>query len=65
MNWFGTMPAGTEGFEYHLVMLALSAVIVLDGGGALSLDRGITLRAQPPVAAPVQGARGHESARAA
>jgi putative oxidoreductase len=39
MNWFGTMPAGTEGFEYHLVALALSAVVVLEGSGALSVDR--------------------------
>lgn len=65
MNWFGAMPAGTEGFEYHLVMLALSAVVVLDGGGALSLDRVITHRAQQPVAALVPGARMDESARAA
>ena len=39
MNWFGTMPAGTEGFEYHLIALALSGVVVLQGSGALSLDR--------------------------
>ena len=39
MNWFGTMPAGTEGFEYHLIVLALSGVVVLQGSGALSLDR--------------------------
>ncbi len=65
MNWFGTLPAGTEGFEYHLVMLALSAVVVLDGGGALSLDRMITRRSQQPVAALVHGDRADESARAA
>jgi putative oxidoreductase len=39
MNWFGGLPAGTEGFEYHLLVLALAAVIVVKGSGALSLDR--------------------------
>jgi putative oxidoreductase len=39
MNWFGTLPAGQEGFEYHLLVLVLCAVVVAAGGGALSLDR--------------------------
>ena len=39
MNWFGALPAGTEGFEYHLVAAGLAAVVVLQGSGALSLDR--------------------------
>src|SRR4051812_7222383 len=39
MNWFGGLPAGTEGFEYPLLVLALAAVIVVKGSGALSLDR--------------------------
>jgi putative oxidoreductase len=38
MNWFGTLPAGQEGFEYHLLVLVLCAVVVAAGGGALSLD---------------------------
>jgi putative oxidoreductase len=37
MNWTGAQ-AG-EGFEYHLLMLALAAVVVLRGGGAASVDR--------------------------
>ena len=37
MNWLGQQ-AG-EGFEYHLLALALALVIVVRGGGALSLDR--------------------------
>lgn len=37
MNWLGQQ-AG-EGFEYHLLALALALVIVVKGGGALSLDR--------------------------
>ena len=39
MNWFGSLPAGTEGYEYHLLALGLSAVVALEGSGALSVDR--------------------------
>ncbi len=39
MNWFGAMPAGSEGFEYHLLVMAMAAAIVIRGSGALSLDR--------------------------
>jgi putative oxidoreductase len=39
MNWFGAMPAGSEGFEYHLLALALAAVVILRGSGSLALDR--------------------------
>ncbi len=39
MNWFGALPAGAEGFEYHLLVIALAAVVAVDGSGALSLDR--------------------------
>ena len=39
MNWFGALPAGAEGFEYHLLVIALAAVVAVDGGGALSVDR--------------------------
>jgi putative oxidoreductase len=45
MNWFGTLPAGAEGFEYHLLVLALAAVVMLAGSGAGSIDRLITRRA--------------------
>ena len=50
MNWFGALPAGSEGFEYHLLALALAAVVVLQGSGALSLDRLLSRRAavRPP-----------------
>jgi putative oxidoreductase len=37
MNWSGTRPG--EGYEYHLLVLGLVAVLVLIGGGRLSLDR--------------------------
>jgi putative oxidoreductase len=39
MNWVGALPKGGEGFEYHLVVLALCAVVAIQGGGALSIDR--------------------------
>jgi putative oxidoreductase len=39
MNWAGTQ--GGEGFEYHLLALALSSAIVVRGSGALSLDAAI------------------------
>jgi putative oxidoreductase len=37
MNWFGAQKG--EGFEYHLLAIALCLVVVLRGSGALSLDR--------------------------
>ena len=39
MNWFGSLTAGQEGFEYHLLVIALCAVVAVKGSGALSLDR--------------------------
>ena len=44
MNWFGTMPAGTEGFEYHLLAIALAAAITIRGAGAFSIDQRLTTR---------------------
>ena len=37
MNWSGTQ--GGEGFEYHLLVLGLVAVLLAQGGGRFSLDR--------------------------
>jgi putative oxidoreductase len=42
MNWFGSLPTGEEGFEYHLLAMALAAVVVLAGSGPLSVDRKLT-----------------------
>jgi putative oxidoreductase len=39
MNWFGALPAGQEGFEYHLLAMALALVVVIAGSGRFSLDR--------------------------
>jgi putative oxidoreductase len=38
MNWVGTLPAGNEGFEYHLLVMALAAIVVHKGSGAYSVD---------------------------
>ncbi len=40
MNWFGKQ-AG-EGFEYHLLALAISAAVMIAGSGKWSVDRAIT-----------------------
>jgi putative oxidoreductase len=37
MNWTGTQ--GGEGFEYHVLLVAMAAPIVVRGAGALSVDR--------------------------
>src|SRR5690349_14091576 len=39
MNWVGTLPAGTEGFEYHLLAVAICVALAIRGGGALAMDR--------------------------
>jgi putative oxidoreductase len=39
MNWLGNQKG--EGFEFHLLALALLAVVLLRGAGARSLDRAI------------------------
>ena len=44
MNWQGRNPG--EGFEYHLLAIALILVVMVHGAGALSLDRLITMRGQ-------------------
>ena len=39
MNWFGAAKPGVEGYEYHLLAMALAAVVAIRGSGAFSLDR--------------------------
>ncbi len=63
MNWSGSMPAGAEGFEYHVIAVALSAVVAVQGSGALSLDRLIAARLAP--AAATRDARVLSAPRAA
>jgi putative oxidoreductase len=42
MNWFGTQRAGVEGYEYHLLTIAMGLTVAARGAGALSLDRWLT-----------------------
>jgi putative oxidoreductase len=37
MNWMGTQKG--EGYEYHLLVLAITAFLMIRGAGAASLDR--------------------------
>jgi putative oxidoreductase len=40
MNWGGTLHG--EGFEYHVLAIGLALVVMINGSGALSLDRWLT-----------------------
>src|SRR5437899_12145749 len=42
MNWFGRLPAGAEGFEYHLLTIALAVAVAVRGAGAWSVDSWLT-----------------------
>ncbi|HEU4735354.1 MAG TPA: DoxX family protein [Kofleriaceae bacterium] len=56
MNWFGAQQG--EGFEYHLLVLALALPLAVRGAGALSIDgalAGRLLAGASPLAQP-QGA---------
>src|SRR5262245_59471661 len=39
MNWAGTQKG--EGYEYHVLALAMSAFLIIRGAGAFSIDRAI------------------------
>jgi putative oxidoreductase len=47
MNWGGGMPAGQEGFEFHILALAVLLVVLIKGGGLLSVDRWLWKRTSP------------------
>ena len=40
MNWAGNQKG--EGFEYHLLAVAAALVLMIDGGGAASLDHALS-----------------------
>jgi putative oxidoreductase len=44
MNWFGARPAGSEGFEYHLLAIAIAVAVAINGGGKFSIDGLRTMR---------------------
>ena len=39
LNWAGTQKG--EGFEYHILAIALALVVMLRGSGAASVDRAL------------------------
>jgi putative oxidoreductase len=39
MNWTGNK--GGEGFEFHVLAIALSLIVIAGGGGALSIDHAL------------------------
>jgi putative oxidoreductase len=48
MNWTGTQKG--EGFEFHLLVLAMVALLMIRGGGAFSIDRLLTVSAPSRIA---------------
>lgn len=40
MNWFGNQKG--EGIEYHILMIGLALVVIIQGGGRYSADRSLT-----------------------
>jgi putative oxidoreductase len=44
MNWTGKQPG--EGFEYHILAIAISLAILVGGAGACSVDRVLSRAAQ-------------------
>jgi len=42
MNWTGQQPG--EGFEYHILAVALASIVLVKGGGAWSLDGWLSTR---------------------
>jgi putative oxidoreductase len=44
MNWTGTQHG--EGFEYHILVIAMALVVMVKGAGRASLDRALTRGAQ-------------------
>ena len=42
MNWTGTQKG--EGFEFHLLVLAITAFLMLRGAGAFSVDRALSTK---------------------
>jgi putative oxidoreductase len=40
MNWYGNQKG--EGFEYHLLVIAIAAALLIRGGGAFSADQALS-----------------------
>ena len=50
MNWTGAQKG--EGFEYHLLVLAITAFLMIRGAGAFSIDRAIAMASPTRTAQP-------------
>jgi putative oxidoreductase len=46
MNWAGTQQG--EGFEYHLLVIAIGLAVFIKGSGAMSLDHALTKHLSRP-----------------
>lgn len=44
MNWYGTQKG--EGYEFHLLVIAMAIYLVIEGAGAVSVDRTLSASAQ-------------------
>lgn len=44
MNWFGTLPAGAEGYEYHILLGTMAVAVAIAGAGRWSADQAIRKR---------------------
>ena len=42
MNWFGNQKG--EGYEYHLLAIAIAVALMIKGGGKASIDRALTVK---------------------
>lgn len=65
MNWFGALPAGAEGYEYHLLAIAMAGAIAVRGAGAWSVDAWLTQGAPDRQTADVAAVGTNLGARAA
>ena len=46
MNWFGNQKG--EGYEYHLLAIAIAIALMIKGGGKASIDRALTVKQAAP-----------------
>jgi len=46
MNWFGNQKG--EGYEFHLLAVAICVALMIKGGGKASIDRALTAKPAPP-----------------
>lgn len=60
MNWTGKQPG--EGFEYHLLVIAIAVVIMIRGSGAFSLDGMLSANSRVSSATPPSSQSGARAA---